>query len=84
MEGVFKKIWKLAIPYLKKGKRKDFLLHTAGVIKAMELLLRQEKGDPNILIPAVILHDTGWSKVPRDLQRSNNKSKVEKVMKLHL
>jgi len=84
MKGKFKKIWDLAIPYLKKGKRKDFLLHTKGVVKAMKLLLRKEKGDPNILIPAAILHDTGWSRVPINLQKSNDKKKIEKAMKLHL
>jgi len=80
----FQKIWKLAIPYLKKGKRKNFLLHTKGVVRAMKLLLKKEKGDPNILIPAAILHDVGWAKVPQDLQKSNEKRKVEKAMKLHL
>ena len=79
-----KKIWKLAIPYLKKGIRKDFLVHTKGVVKAMKLLLKKEKGDPNILIPAAILHDVGWAKVPAKLQKSKDKKEVRKAMELHL
>ena len=84
MKEKFEKIWKLAVPYLRKGKRKDFVLHTKGVIKAMELLLKQEKGDMGILIPAAILHDVGWSKVPLSLQMSNNETKKVKSLKLHL
>ncbi len=84
MKTDFKKIWKLSIPYLKKGGRKDFLLHTEGVVKAMELLLKTEIGRPEILIPAAILHDTGWSKVPKNLQKSNNEKQKIESLKLHL
>jgi len=84
MKGRFEKIWKLTVPYLRRGRRKDFVLHTKGVIKAMELLLKQEKGDKNILIPAAILHDVGWSKVPLNLQMSNIETEKMKALKLHL
>jgi len=78
------RLWKLALPYLRKGKRKDFVLHTKGVIKAMELLIKKERGDSDILIPAAMLHDTGWSKVPINLQKTNEKKKVKKAMEFHL
>jgi len=84
MKKKYMKIWRAAIPYLKKGRRKDFVLHTRGVIKAMELLLKQENGNEDALIPAAILHDTGWSKVPLDLQRTNDKAKIKRAMKMHL
>ncbi len=84
MKSKFKEIWKLAVPYLKKGKRKDSVVHTKGVIKAMEILLKQEKGDPDILIPAAILHDIGWSKVSVKLQMSNNKDEKIESLKLHI
>lgn len=84
MDKKFEKIWKLAVPYLKKGKRKDFVLHTQGVIKAMELLLKREKGDKGILIPAAILHDLGWSNVPLSLQKSNGKTEKIRALELHL
>lgn len=80
----FDEIWNYALPYLKKGIRKDFVLHTKGVVYAMELLLKKEKGDPSILIPAAILHDTGWSNVPLDLQRSDKEEEKNKALKLHL
>lgn len=33
-------------------------------------LLRLDGGDPSIAVPAVILHDVGWSEIPEDLQRT--------------
>lgn len=84
MKKPFKKIWELAVPFLLQGKRKDFLLHTKGVIKGMELLLEHERGDENILIPAAIVHDVGWSRVPLSLQKSNEETKKIKALKLHL
>lgn len=78
------KIWKLAAPYLKAGVRKDFYLHTQGVVKAVKLILKKEKGDADLLIPAAILHDTGWSKVPKRLQKSNIKQDKIKALKLHI
>ena len=79
-----KSIWKLSLPYLKKGKRKDFVLHTKGVLRSMKLLLKKEKGDKNILIPAAILHDTGWSNVPIKLQLSENKKDKIKALEQHI
>jgi HD superfamily phosphodiesterase len=32
------------------------------------LLLEKEGGDEEIVIPAIILHDVGWKKVPEELQ----------------
>jgi HD superfamily phosphodiesterase len=84
MKKRFEEIWKLAAPYLKKGKRKNFVLHTKGVIKAVGLLLKQKKGNEDVLIPAAILHDTGWSKIPLNLQKTKDKSKTKRAMGLHL
>lgn len=84
MKDGFQQIWELAKPYLKKGVVKDFVVHTNGVIKAMELILKKEEGDERILIPAAILHDVGWHKVPPRLQKSNNREDKTKAMRLHL
>ena len=84
MKKSFEKILELAVPLLKLGKRRDFVLHTKNVIKSLKLLLKHEKGDENILIPAATLHDVGWSKVPLGLQKSNDKAKKIKALKLHL
>jgi hypothetical protein len=84
MEKKFEKVWNLALPYLKRGKRKNFVLHTEGVVKAMKLLIEKEGGKKDVLIPAAIVHDVGWSEVPVKLQRSKNKKERMEAMKLHI
>lgn len=84
MEYMYRKIWILALPYLKKGVRKDFVLHTKMVVKGMKLLLKKERGDKNILIPAAILHDTGWAHVPVYLQKAKDGMRTRKAMELHM
>ncbi len=83
-EKTYAQIWNLAIPYLEKGKKKDFVLHTKCAIKAMQMLLETEKGDADILMPAAILHDTGWAKVPLPLQKSRDNAEAKKAMQMHL
>lgn len=51
---------------------------------ALKLILKQERCDPDILIPAAILHDTGWSAVPLSLQKAKDKERVKEAMHLHL
>jgi hypothetical protein len=84
MNHIHKKIWQLSLPYLKMGIRKDLVLHTKMVVKAMRILLKNEKGDSSILITAAIVHDTGWSKVPYSLQRAVDKNTAKQAMLLHL
>jgi len=84
MEWKYKKIWDLALPYLKIGKMKDFILHTKNVVKSMELIIAGEGGDKDILIPSAILHDVGFSKIPNDLQTSKELSKKREAQHLHL
>jgi hypothetical protein len=85
MDKKYNKIWCLALPYLKKGKRKDFVVHTKGVVRAMEMIFEKEKADRDSLIPAAILHDVGWAKVSLKMQKSWMK-KMEKIRgeELHL
>lgn len=84
MKKIFEEILELALPYLNQGIMKDFVIHTKGVVKAMELLLEHEDGDEDILIPAAILHDVGWFNVPSELQKSNNQSDKIEATHLHL
>ena len=84
MEEKYKRIWELALPYLKKGRMKDFVVHTQGVVRAMEMLVEKEDKDRDLLISAAILHDTGWSKVPVDLQLTDDENKKIEGLKLHL
>ena len=65
MKPVFKKIRQLAKPYL-DTRHND--VHTDISTQLAFELLEREGGDEDIVIPAIILHDTGWKKVPAKLQ----------------
>lgn len=84
MSYKYQKIWELAVPYLKKGLMKDFVLHTEQVVKSMEILVSKEGGDPDILVPAAILHDVGFSKVSKELQTNAELPKKREAQRQHL
>jgi HD superfamily phosphodiesterase len=65
MRASFKEIWQLAQSYL-DTRSND--IHTAISVGLAYELLEREGGDEDIVIPAMILHDVGWKKVPDDLQ----------------
>ena len=64
MKPIFKEILRLAKPYL-NTRRND--VHVEISTRFACQLLAIEGGDENIVIPAVILHDVGWKKVPPKL-----------------
>ena len=61
---VFKQILQLAKPYL-NTRFND--VHTEMSVQLAYDLLRAEGGQEPIVIPAIILHDVGWKKVPAAL-----------------
>ena len=85
MKPVFKKIRQLAGSFL-ETRYND--VHTDISTSLAFQLLEKEGGDEDIVIPAIILHDTGWSRVPPELhlkafgpgatdQQSNRRHEVE-------
>jgi len=64
MKLFYQKIYEYACPYLRTRKN---LIHTKISLKYALKLLRHEKGDEAIVIPAIILHDIGWSAIPEHL-----------------
>jgi HD superfamily phosphodiesterase len=65
MKNIFKEIWELAKPYL---DTRDNEIHTKISIEFAYKLLEAEGGDEDVVIPAIILHDVGWKRVPENLQ----------------
>jgi HD superfamily phosphodiesterase len=61
----FREIFKLVAPFL-KTRHND--IHTYIVYQYALLLLEKEPGNPEVVIPACILHDAGWSCIPEDKQ----------------
>ena len=64
MRPIFKEIWRLAEPYLDTRKND---VHTEISTRFAYELMAVEGGDENVVIPAIILHDVGWKKVPPEL-----------------
>ena len=65
MRSVYKEIWKLAKPHL-NTRQND--IHTEISVLMAFKLMEMEGGDDDVVIPAIILHDVGWSRVPENLQ----------------
>lgn len=66
-ETTYARIFDAARPYLQTRHNE---LHTRVCLRFARRLLQQEGGDPTIVLPAITLHDVGWSRVPESLQLS--------------
>jgi HD superfamily phosphodiesterase len=62
MKEIFEKIWKLALPYQDKRDDKGHAQITTNY--ALQLL-KTEMGNDEIVVPAIILHDIGWSQLDK-------------------
>jgi HD superfamily phosphodiesterase len=65
MDGVFLQIFDLARPFLDTRENEE---HTRIACDFAVRLLHEEGGDPDVIFPAVILHDVGWKSIPEELQ----------------
>ena len=61
----FRKIFELSLPFLNTRHNEA---HTFIVYQYALLLLEEEPGAPEVVIPACILHDVGWSAIPEEKQ----------------
>ncbi len=82
MREIFKEIWELAKPYL---DTRDNEIHTKMSVEFGYKLLKAEGGDEDVVIPAIMLHDVGWKKVPEDVQLKGFGPKVTlpELTKIH-
>lgn len=55
-------IWERAVPYLKVRDNDGHTIYAYGLGRA--LLDLAPDADPEVVLPAILLHDTGWSQVP--------------------
>lgn len=58
------KIFDLARPFLDTRANEE---HTRISFDYAVCLLREEGGDPEVVLPAIILHDVGWKSIPEEL-----------------
>ena len=64
IKPIHQKIFEKAKPFLRTRKN---LLHTRIALRYALKLLQSEKGDQEVVIPAVLLHDVGWKMIPANL-----------------
>ncbi|MET0781259.1 MAG: HD domain-containing protein [Microbacterium sp.] len=58
-------VWYLAAPYLAVRNNDSHTLYAYGLARA--LLASTPDADPDVVLPAILLHDTGWSTVEDEL-----------------
>jgi HD superfamily phosphodiesterase len=63
MKEVFNKIWELALPYQDK---RDDPGHAEVALRYAAELVTLEKGNEDVVIPAIILHDVGYSRLSKE------------------
>lgn len=74
IEVPYQRIFELAMPFLRTRLN---LPHTYIVYQYAKLLIETEGGSREIIIPACILHDVGWSTIPEDQQLRAFGPKIE-------
>lgn len=77
LKAKYQEIWNEALPYLKKCRRWD-LAHTKISVDFMYQIIKGEKKESleDILIPAIILHDIGWSTIGKEKNTSWGKKSL--------
>jgi len=65
MKLIYQKIFERAKPFLRTRKN---LIHTKIALRYAIKLLEKVKGDEEVVVPAILLHDVGWDVVPEHLQ----------------
>lgn len=58
------RIWELALPHLNVRSNDVHTLYAYGIARALTQL--HPEADPEVVLPAILLHDTGWSCVPEE------------------
>ena len=65
MKPIYQKMFERAKPFLRTRKN---LIHTKIALRYAITLLEKVKGDEEVVVPAILLHDVGWKVVPEHLQ----------------
>jgi HD superfamily phosphodiesterase len=65
MKPIYQKIFERAQPFLRTRKN---LIHTKIALRYAIRLLKKVKGDEEVIVPTILLHDVGWKAVPEHLQ----------------
>ena len=79
MKKIFNQIWELAQPY---QDQRDDPGHAEVALSFAQKLVRSEKGDRDIIVPAIILHDVGYSQIPKERRMKIFDRKARRIERL--
>ena len=81
--GQYSALWQSAKPYL--NVRSNDVHTLVAMTFAKQLLDYYPDAEAKIVLPAILLHDTGWSKVPQDklLLAFGPGAKYPEIQRLH-
>ncbi|WFR73941.1 HD domain-containing protein [Prescottella defluvii] len=65
MDPAHDRVWRRAAPHLRVRDNDSHTLYAFGIARA--LIDRVPGARPEIVLPAILLHDVGWSTVPEEL-----------------
>lgn len=76
-------IWNAALPYLDVRSNDEHTLHSYSLLQ--NLIDWTPEGEADILLPAILLHDTGWKMIPADkiLQAFGPNNKYPELTRRH-
>lgn len=73
----YHKIYRLALPYYKKGRKLDNVHHLV-VAANVSHILKEIELDEEILIAAALLHDVGYSKISQEKRKTHWEKQVKR------
>jgi hypothetical protein len=63
MKDIFERIWQMALPY---QDQRDDSGHAEVTLRYARQLAVLENGNEDVIVPAIILHDVGYSQLPKE------------------
>jgi putative nucleotidyltransferase with HDIG domain len=73
----YHKIYRLALPYYKKGRKLDNVHHLV-VAANVSHILKEIELDEEVLIAAALLHDIGYSKISQEKRKTHWEKQVKR------
>ncbi len=73
----YHKIYRLALPYYKKGRKLDNVHHLVVAVNVSHILKEIEL-DEEVLIAAALLHDIGYSKISQEKRKTHWEKQVKR------
>lgn len=82
--SLHQKIWNEVEKRMTGKGKKNYVLHSAMVTRAMQDIMKGEGGDPDVMIPAAMLHDIGLIKILKEKWYPKTTEEKQEYEVLHI